>query len=132
MKKNVPVQRLLLKVMQITFIQLLLSVVFCMASFAHETRAQELLSREVSLQMESAELKQILNRIEKQVKVRFVYSSQSIPLNQKASVNAVKSRLSKVLDELFHPLQVEYEEIDSKKEDGSAGNIPAGGPHAGS
>jgi TonB-linked SusC/RagA family outer membrane protein len=113
MKKTVPIQRYLLKAMRITVTQLLLSILICYISVAHGTHAQELLHKEISLQMQSTEIKHILSKIEKQAKIRFVYSTNSIQLRQKATINVLNRPLSKVLDELLAPIQVQYEVVDS-------------------
>ena len=113
MQKTISVKRLLIRAMQITVVQLVCSVLFCGLSFAAETRAQEILRREVSLSMQSEQVKNVLARIEKQTSIKFIYSGNSINAHQKVSVNAVNSRLSKVLDDLLSPLSVGYEVVDS-------------------
>lgn len=113
MQKTISVKRLLIRAMQITVVQLLCSALFCGLSFAAETRAQEILRQEVSLTVQSAEVKTVLARIEKQTSIKFIYSGNSINVRQRVSVNAVNSRLSKVLDELLTPLSVGYEVVDS-------------------
>ena len=114
MKKTVPVQRLLLKAMRITVTQLLLSVLICYISVAHGTHAQELLHKEISLQMQSTEIKHILGKIEKQANIRFIYSSNSIQLRHKATINVSNQPLARVLDDLLAPIQVQYEVVDSR------------------
>jgi TonB-linked SusC/RagA family outer membrane protein len=114
MKKTITVKRLLLKAMRITVTQLLFSAIFCVMSFASGTHAQEVLRKEISLQMESAEIKQVLRLIEKQANIKFVYSTSSINSRQKITVNVSNRPLSKVLDELLTPLQVKYEVMESR------------------
>ncbi|WP_439581419.1 SusC/RagA family TonB-linked outer membrane protein [Dyadobacter bucti] len=113
MQKSISVKRFLIYAMQITVVQLMLSALFCGLSFARETHAQEILRKEISIQMQSVEVKNVLSRIEKQTGIKFIYSTNSIKARQKVSVHAVNSKLSKVLDELLNPLNIEYEVVDS-------------------
>ncbi len=114
MKKSIPLQRFIRKSMQLTLTQLLIASLFCGISLAHTLRGQEILAREISLQMESVEVSKILNQLEKQARVKFVYSTHSIQLRQKASLNVHNRPLFSVLDELFSPLQVQYEVLGSR------------------
>lgn len=114
MKKTVPLQRFLRRIMHITVSQLLLAALFCGVSLAHSLRGQEILAKEISIHMESVEISKILNQLEKQAKVKFIYSSQSIQLKHKASVTAENKPLFSVLDELFSPIYVQYEVVGSR------------------
>ncbi|MCF0053442.1 TonB-dependent receptor [Dyadobacter sp. LJ53] len=100
--------------MRITVTQLLLCALFCNLSFAVDTRAQEALRKEISIQMESAEVRQVLSHIEKQANVKFIYSTNSIQARQKVSLNVSKRQLSRVLDELLTPIQISFEVVDSR------------------
>ncbi|WP_111628345.1 SusC/RagA family TonB-linked outer membrane protein [Larkinella arboricola] len=113
MQKSLSLRHLVMKSMQIAVAQVLLSALFCSLSFAYDSHAQEILRKEVSLKMEAVEVKQILNQIEKQTKIKFVYSSNSIRSHQKTSINVSKSQLSKVLDDLLTPLNIAYDVVDS-------------------
>ncbi len=114
MNNPVPFQRFLFKAMQISVMQLILAVLFGCLSYAHTIRGQEILQQEISVHMESAELKRILNQIEKKANIKFIYSSHSIQVSQRATLKATKRSLSQVLDELLTPLQVQYEVLDSR------------------
>ena len=114
MKKALFNRRILSKAMQVTVAQLVAAVLCCGLSFAGGTRAQEILDKEVSLQMPAATLKKVLTSIEKQVSVSFVYSTNSIGAQQTVSVNVTKGKLSKLLDELLPPLRISYELIGSR------------------
>jgi TonB-linked SusC/RagA family outer membrane protein len=100
--------------MRVTVTQLVVAFLFCGLSFAGDTNAQEILDKEVSLQMPAATLKKVLSSIEKQVSVSFVYSTNSIGAQQTVSVNVTKGKLSKLLDELLPPLKISYEVIGSR------------------
>ena len=108
MNKSQLFPKLFLTIMKITLQQLVICLVFCTFSYAHSAYSQFDLSKTVSLQMEKAEIKKVLSTIEKQVNVRFVYSSSNINTSQVVTINVNKKRLDQVLNELLLPLSVEY------------------------
>ncbi len=108
MNKSHLFPKLFLTIMKITLQQLIICLVFCTFSYAHSAYSQFDLSKTVSLQMEKAEIKKVLSTIEKQVNVRFVYSSSNINTSQVVTINVTKKRLDQVLNELLLPLSVEY------------------------
>ncbi|MCE7044556.1 TonB-dependent receptor [Dyadobacter sp. CY312] len=109
MQKSVSIKWFLNKAMRITITQLVLSAVFCGITLARESRAQELLNKEISVRTESLEIKNILSQIEKQVNVRFIYSNNTIQARKRVSFTAMNSKLSDVLDKLLVPLEISYE-----------------------
>jgi TonB-linked SusC/RagA family outer membrane protein len=109
MQKSLSTKWFLIKAMRITITQCVLLALFCSVSIARETRAQELLNQEISLQISSLEVKNVLAQIEKQANVRFVYSANTIQASKKVSFSASKSKLSDVLNKLLTPLQISYE-----------------------
>ena len=108
MNKSHLFPKLFLTIMKITLQQLIICLVFCTFSYAHSAYSQFDLSKTVSLQMEKADIKKVLSTIEKQVNVRFVYSSSNINTSQAVTINVTKKRLDQVLNELLLPLSVEY------------------------
>lgn len=111
---SIPKKHVLLNAMKLTIVQLLLFGFFYSLSFARDTHAQEVLDKEVSLKMESTEVWKILNRLEKQADVKFVYSTNSIRADQKTSVNVANGKLSQVLHALLTPLQISYEVVGTR------------------
>ncbi|WP_461094647.1 TonB-dependent receptor [Spirosoma gilvum] len=114
MTRQIYLKQVLWNAMKTTLVQLLLFVFFYGLSFARDTQAQEILNKEVTLKMESVEIWKILNRLEKQTDVKFVYSTNSIRADQKLSVNVSNGKLSKVLDELLSPLRISYEVVGTR------------------
>jgi TonB-dependent starch-binding outer membrane protein SusC len=113
MKKPVPIPKNLWNVMKITFSQLLLLILCCSLSMAHSTRAQEVLNRPISLRGEKMELKEILNQIEKEAQVKFVYSTK-IQSGQRVSLHVTNRKLAAVLDEVLKPIDIAYEVIENR------------------
>ncbi len=113
MQKNVRTKAFLLKAMRMTVTQFMLLVVFCGLASANATKAQEVLNTTVSLQIEAVEIKRVFSNIEKQAKVKFVYSPNAIRADQKVSL-ATTNKLSEVLKELLTPLHISYEVVGTR------------------
>ena len=101
-------KRQLLIIMRVVFFKILF--IFFSATMVYgKTAAQEILNREVSLNVQNASLKSVLKKIESSVHIRFSYSRSVINLNQKVNLVANAEPLSIVLDRLFTPLLIQYE-----------------------
>ena len=94
--------------MKISLQQMLLCLLFFGLSRAHKSHGQEILNQSVSLAVENAEMKQVLTLIERQVNVRFVYSSSAINTKQKMSIRVTNKRLDLVLEEILKPFAIKY------------------------
>ena len=105
---------LLLRTLQQTFIQLLVAGLFAGLSLADGVRVQDVLNRGVSIQRESVEVRKVLNELEKQADVRFVYSSSAIPSRQLVTVRATNEKLIDVLNTLLTPLHITYEVVGTR------------------
>jgi TonB-linked SusC/RagA family outer membrane protein len=101
--------------MRITATQLVLSLFILGGAYAEESTAQGVLGQKLSLKMEGVEVKRVLTQLEKQVDVRFVFSSKIIQSNRRVTVSVRNEPLSTVLDGVLKPLGVDYE--------ASSGNI---------
>lgn len=115
MNKKIPFKRVVYKVMRTSVKQLIIAILCCGISMAHTLRGQELLSKEISLKVESTEIKKVLNLIEKQADVKFVYSTSSIQNSQNTSLKELKGPLYKVLDQILTPLNVSYEVVGNTR-----------------
>jgi TonB-linked SusC/RagA family outer membrane protein len=69
---------------------------------------QNILNERISITVNSVSLDQVLEKIEKQVKVRFVYSHQVINADRKVSSRNENARLESVLHEILDPLGITY------------------------
>ncbi|WP_345244305.1 TonB-dependent receptor [Nibrella saemangeumensis] len=88
--------------------QLLLILVFSSVAFSRDGQAQDVLERLVSIRMENAEIKRVLNTLEKSSGVKFVYSPRAIGADRRISVRVSNQRLSDVLETVFKPLNIAY------------------------
>lgn len=66
----------------------------------------------INLNLKNASLKQVLQEIEKQSDVTFIYSDSNIDVNKAVSVEANNKELGDVLQEIFTEKQVKYSVID--------------------
>ncbi len=69
-------------------------------------------STKINLNLKNTALKQVLQEIEKQSDVTFIYSDSNIDVNQTVSVEANNKELGDVLQEIFTENQVKYSLID--------------------
>lgn len=115
MKKHLQCSDTLRRIMRITATQLVLSLFILGGAYAEESTAQGVLGQKLSLKMEGVEVKRVLTQLEKQVDVRFVFSSKIIQSNRRVTVSVRNEPLSTVLDGVLKPLGVDYE--------ASSGNI---------
>ena len=104
----------LLTLVQVSFLQLLLAVVFCGIGHAHDAQAQTILEREVTLQVKDQDLETVLSRIGEKASVKFVFSPNLIKSTRSVSLNAKNEKLSEVLNTILKPLNVTYEVLGNK------------------
>ncbi|WP_242674856.1 TonB-dependent receptor [Niastella populi] len=76
--------------------------------YARPVHGQEVLNQRINLIADNKEMKTVLNEISRLADIKFVYSSQRIPVRQKISVAARNQRLGEVLEILLTPLNVLY------------------------
>ena len=99
--------------MKITISQICLVLLCSTLAVAHESRAQEVLNRSVTIMGQNINLKSVLTQIEKQAEVKFVYSTK-VQINQKLNLNLQKVKLSAVLSEILNPKLITYEVIENR------------------
>jgi len=102
---------LLRAIMKITVCQLVLALLFVSIAMAHEGRAQEVLSRRVTLTVVDQPARTILSRLEQLTDIRFMYSAEVIKADRLVSVSAQEQRLDNVLNQLLSPLNISYRVI---------------------
>ena len=99
--------------MKITFSQICLVLLCTTLAVAHESQAQEVLNRSVTIVGQNINFKSVLAQIEKQAEVKFVYSTR-VQINQKMNLNLQKTKLSTVLNEILNPNSISYEVIENR------------------
>jgi TonB-linked SusC/RagA family outer membrane protein len=106
--KKVLVNQLIYRFMRIGLLPLLLITGFAGMMYARPVHGQEVLNQRINLVATNKEVKTVLNEISQLTDIKFVYSSQRIPVRQKISVIARNQRLGEVLEVLLTPLNVLY------------------------
>ncbi|WP_324675869.1 TonB-dependent receptor [Hymenobacter sp. GOD-10R] len=71
--------------------------------------SQVLLERKVSFKAEAQTIESVLNQLEKQLNVRFVYSPSLIGSDRRVTLQVAEKPLTQVLDELLAPRKIQYE-----------------------
>ncbi|MCF2502110.1 TonB-dependent receptor [Dyadobacter sp. CY107] len=95
--------------MKLSSIQLFIAILFAGFGYANESSAQEILSRPVTLQVEKADLRSVLNKLEKNAGVKFAYSPETIRSDRKVTLHTQAKPLSETLNLLLTPLNIFYE-----------------------
>lgn len=96
------------QIMKISIVPCLLWM-FCMQlSLAKDLRAQEILSQRISISVIDMDMEKVLEKIEGQTKVRFIYSAEVIHAERKVTLDYQNQRLDTVLETLLGPLGIEY------------------------
>lgn len=101
-------------IMKLSALQLFLAFLAGAASFARESRAQELLYKKVSIHAEHKPIKEILMTLEAKANVKFVYSLQLLPVNRRVSIDIENKTLAETLDKMFSPDNISYETVNKK------------------
>lgn len=93
---------------------IMLTIVFAVTGYAESGSSQDVLDREVTLNIKEKKLEYVLNRIEEQTKVVFVFSPKLIQSDRLVTIIKSKEKLSVVLEELGASLHLQYEVIGDK------------------
>ncbi len=101
--------------MRITFLQIVLALIFTFSSYASRINAQAVLNKPVTVMAEQEVMKKILVQIQKQTGVKFTYSSDVIDVNMKISCILTNKKLVDFLDEVLKPLDIDYRVIDDQQ-----------------
>ncbi|CAL1519860.1 SusC/RagA family TonB-linked outer membrane protein [Chitinophaga sp. MM2321] len=113
--------------MRVALIQICLLFCFLTCVFAKNVRAQEVLSKKISLDMPPSDLRNILKAITEKTAVNFTYSNSTLPAKYRVNLVARDEQLGEVLQRLLSPLHITFEVINEqvvlKKEKSSEGGM---------
>lgn len=96
------------QVMKVSIVPCLLWILCVQLSLAKDLRAQEILSQRISISVIDMDMEKVLEKIEGQTKVRFIYSAEVIHAERKVTLDYQNQRLDTVLETLLGPLGIEY------------------------
>jgi TonB-dependent starch-binding outer membrane protein SusC len=108
MKITKQTHKVFLKIMRISVFQMVVSALCATFALANDGKAQELLTRRISLDMENASVGSVLRHIGKQASVRFMYSPQVIQSQRRLTLKVKNETLEQVLSNVLDPLNVTY------------------------
>ncbi len=93
------------------------------------TRAQIVLERKISVKVEAQTIESVLDQLEKQLNVRFVYSPSLIGANRRVTLRVADKPLTQVLDEMLAPRKIIYEVRNNRVilSRSKAANVPVSG-----
>ncbi|WP_353722004.1 SusC/RagA family TonB-linked outer membrane protein [Dyadobacter sp. 676] len=96
------------QIMKISIVPCLLWMLCVQLALAKDLRAQEILSKRISISVNDMDVEKVLEKIELQTKVRFIYSAEVIHAERKVSLDSQNQRLDTVLETLLGPLGIDY------------------------
>lgn len=99
----------LVKIMRITFLQLIITLTIAGSTWANGGKAQEILQKKISVHQYNIELESVLTRLAKDYDIKFVYSASQNDVAQKVSVSLKNTPLGEALVEVLEPLRLIYE-----------------------
>jgi TonB-linked SusC/RagA family outer membrane protein len=114
MKNSFIFERLLLKIVKLSLVQLVLILIFTGITTATPVKGQEMLDTKVTLSLSNVSLENALSELEKSAKVKFSYNSRTLKLGQKVNVTAKNEVLSSVLSKLLKPLSIKYIPVSNR------------------
>ncbi len=97
------------RIMRITFTQISLIIMLTGIAYAGDGYSQDMLNTNITLRLQEVPLREALRAMEEKTGLKFSYSQEFVQLDQKVSVNAKNDRLSRVLEKMLKPLQIQYE-----------------------
>jgi iron complex outermembrane recepter protein len=100
--------------MKLTFTQLVLSMLFTVAAFAGDAKAQGVLDKLVTINAQNIAIKKVIAEIKSKTAIEFIYSSSVIQSERKISITANKKRLGDVLTEILVPLNIGYKLVNDQ------------------
>jgi TonB-dependent starch-binding outer membrane protein SusC len=113
MKKKLFNHGLWLKIMKQSIIQMVLAVCFMGLCYSRDANAQEILETRISIRLEDKSVKTILASLEKEVKVKFMYSAEVIQADRIASIKVKNQSFGEVLEAFLNPLNISYRSTNS-------------------
>ncbi len=104
----------LLFIMRVSIFKFILLLVTSSFIYANETSAQEMLDRQITVNVKDVSLKTALDKIEAAAQIQFSYSRNIINLNQIVTCTAKSETLAKVLQRLLKPLSIDYQVVNDQ------------------
>ncbi len=108
MQKKLPPPEVFRKFMTLTLLQIILSGITVAFTYANTASGQELLNSRISIHAKEREIAEVLELIQREVQIHFVYSFELIRAGRKVNLDADQEKLKAVLDGLLEPMGINY------------------------
>ncbi len=105
---------LIITAMRLTIVQFFLATLFIINSYAHSADAQGILEKKISVNAQNTEVKKILEQVEMQTHVKFIFGSKAIQAKRKISVHLQNVQLGIFLSSVINPLDIGYKLVDGQ------------------
>jgi TonB-linked SusC/RagA family outer membrane protein len=100
---------ILVKIMKITFLQLIITLSLLGTAVAKEGKAQAILESRVTIAETNATLKSVIKTLETKCNINFVFSPQLINDRQRVNAEFRQQSLGYILTQILTPLKLSYE-----------------------
>lgn len=114
MQKQFTNQRLIFQTVKISFIQITFALVFSSLTWASPVKAQDILNKNVTINLVDVSLENALSQLEKSAQISFSFNSRMEGIKKKVSIYAKNEALSSVLDRTLRPLNISYAQVSNR------------------
>src|SRR5687768_7752985 len=112
--KKKPLYALISEAIKITVCQALIAVSFNIFCYANPADAQGVLDMKITVSADNKEIKLILQNIQQQTGIKFIYGSKAIKAQRKISVNMKDQKLSRFIESVLLPLNIGFKIINDQ------------------
>jgi len=91
-----------------------LALFFAGSLYAHNSSAQEILDRSVSITASNIEIAKVISKVQKQSGVKFIFSSNAISADRLISCDVKNKKLKYFFEQVFLPLGIGYNVVDDQ------------------
>ncbi len=102
------------KIMKITFSQILIAILLSSFAYSSTLKAQDLLDKTINMSLSNTSLLDVMNYLQKNNGVKFIYSNSSVNLNKTVSADFENQSLKTVLDKVFKANGIDYEVLKDR------------------
>ncbi len=100
--------------MKITFSQILIAAILSSFAYSSPLRAQDVLDKTVNISLSNTTLLDVVNYLQKNNDVKFIYSKDAIDFSKKVTVDFQNQSLKTVLDQVFKNNGIDYEVLKDR------------------
>lgn len=102
------------KIMKITFSQILIAAVLSSFAYSSPLKAQDVLDKTVNISLSNTTLLDVINYLQKNNDVKFIYSKDAIDFSKKITVDFKNQSLKTILDQVFKNNGIDYEVLKDR------------------